>query len=223
MCGRYTITLEPAFFQQELALGKIPSEWKPRYNVAPTQNVPSVRNAETRDVEMLRWGLIPHWAKDTSIGYKLINARSETLREKPSFRDAFHKRRCLVLADGFYEWQKSSKDGRQKVPYRFTLKDEKPFAFAGLWELWRSGKDEEVLSCTIITCAANVVVSAIHNRMPVILDKDTCWRWLELQSMDALTGLLKPYPAEKMRAYPVSTRLNNPNEDDLQLIQPLAF
>ena len=223
MCGRYTITLEPAFFQQELALGKIPSEWKPRYNVAPTQNVPSVKNAETRDVEMLRWGLIPHWAKDTSIGYKLINARSETLREKPSFRDAFHKRRCLVLADGFYEWQKSSKDGRQKVPYRFTLKDEKPFAFAGLWELWRSGKDEEVLSCTIITCAANAVVSAIHNRMPVILDKDTCWCWLELQSMDALTGLLQPYPAEKMRAYPVSTRLNNPNEDDLQLIQPLAF
>ena len=223
MCGRYTITLKPAFFQQELALGKIPSEWKPRYNVAPTQNVPSVRNVETRDVEMLRWGLIPHWAKDTSIGYKLINARSETLREKPSFRDAFHKRRCLVLADGFYEWQKSSKDGRQKVPYRFTLKDEKPFAFAGLWELWRSGKDEEVVSCTIITCAANAVVSAIHNRMPVILDKDTCWRWLELQSMDALTGLLQPYPAEKMRAYPVSTRLNNPNEDDPQLIQPLAF
>ena len=223
MCGRYTITLEPAFFQQELALGKIPSEWKPRYNVAPTQNVPSVRNAETRDVEMLRWGLIPHWAKDTSIGYKLINARSETLREKPSFRDAFHKRRCLVLADGFYEWQKSSKDGRQKVPYRFTLKDEKPFAFAGLWELWRSGKDEEVLSCTIITCAANAVVSAIHNRMPVMLDKDTCWRWLAPQSVDELAELLKPYPAEKMRAYPVSTRLNNPNEDDLQLIQPLAF
>ena len=223
MCGRYTITLEPAFFQQELALGKIPSEWKPRYNVAPTQNVPSVRSGVTRDVEMLRWGLIPHWAKDTSIGYKLINARSETLREKPSFRDAFHKRRCLVLADGFYEWQKSSKDGRQKVPYRFTLKDEKPFAFAGLWELWRSGEKEEVVSCTIITCAANAVVSAIHNRMPVILDKDTCWCWLELQSMDALTGLLQPYPAEKMRAYPVSTRLNNPNEDDLQLIQPLAF
>ena len=223
MCGRYTITLEPAFFQQELALGKIPSEWKPRYNVAPTQNVPSVRNVETRDVEMLRWGLIPHWAKDTSIGYKLINARSETLREKPSFRDAFHKRRCLVLADGFYEWQKSSKDGRQKVPYRFTLKDEKPFAFAGLWELWRSGEKEEVVSCTIITCAANAVVSAIHNRMPVILDKDTCWRWLELQSIDALTDLLQPYPAEKMRAYPVSTRLNNPNEDDPQLIQPLAF
>ena len=223
MCGRYTITLEPAFFQQELALGKIPSEWKPRYNVAPTQNVPSVKNAETRDVEMLHWGLIPHWAKDTSIGYKLINARSETLREKPSFRDAFHKRRCLVLADGFYEWQKSSKDGRQKVPYRFTLKDEKPFAFAGLWELWRSGEKEEVVSCTIITCAANAVVSAIHNRMPVILDKDTCWRWLELQSIDALIELLKPYPAEKMRAYPVSTRLNNPNEDDPQLIQPLAF
>jgi len=223
MCGRYTITLEPAFFQQELALGKIPSEWKPRYNVAPTQNVPSVKNAETRDVEMLRWGLIPHWAKDTSIGYKLINARAETLREKPSFRDAFHKRRCLVLADGFYEWQKSSKDGRQKVPYRFTLKDEKPFTFAGLWELWRSGEKEEVVSCTIITCAANAVVSAIHNRMPVILDKDTCWRWLEPQSMDALIELLKPYPAEKMRAYPVSTRLNNPNEDDPQLIQPLAF
>lgn len=223
MCGRFTITLEPAFFQQELELGKIPSEWTPRYNTAPTQNIPVVRDPKTRDVDMFRWGLIPFWAKDESVGHKLINARSETLTEKPSFRNAFSKRRCLILADGFYEWQTSAQKGEQKVPYRFILKDEKPFTFAGLWESWRSSEGGEIQSCTIITCEANEIVGKIHNRMPVILDKANCWKWLEDGSDDELNSLLKPYPPEGMETYPVSTRVNNPRGDDPRLIQPISF
>jgi len=223
MCGRFTITLEPAFFQQELDLGKIPSEWIPRYNTAPTQNVPAVRDLNTRDVDMLHWGLIPYWAKDESIGYKLINARSETITEKPSFRSAFAKRRCLILADGFYEWQKTVPKGEQKVPYRFTLKGEQPFAFAGLWETWRPPDKNEIISCTIITCSANETVSKIHDRMPVILDKETCWQWLEDRPEIELTSLLKPYPSEGIEAYPVSTRVNNPREEDPQLVQPIKY
>lgn len=223
MCGRFTITLEPAFFQQELDLGKIPSEWIPRYNTAPTQEVPVVRDSNARDVDMLRWGLIPFWAKDESIGYKLINARSETLAEKPSFRSAFAKRRCLILADGFYEWQKAASKGGQKVPFRFMLKDKKPFTFAGLWESWQSPDKNEIISCTIITCEANEVVGKIHDRMPVILDKDNCWKWLEDSPEKDLTALLKPYPHEGMEAYTVSTRVNNPRIEDPQLIQPIPF
>lgn len=223
MCGRFTITLEPAFFQQELDLGKIPSEWIPRYNTAPTQNVPAVRDPGTRDVNMLRWGLVPFWAKDESIGYKLINARSETLAEKPSFRGAFAKRRCLILADGFYEWQKTVRKGEQKVPYRFTLKDKKPFTFAGLWESWRSPEEKEIISCTIITCEANETVGKIHDRMPVILDKENCWHWLEDRPEKELNALLKPYSPDRMESYPVSTRVNNPREEDPQLIQPIIF
>lgn len=223
MCGRFTITLEPAFFQQELDLGKIPSEWIPRYNAAPTQDVPVVRDPHARDVDMLRWGLIPFWAKDESIGYKLINARSETLAEKPSFRSAFTKRRCLILADGFYEWQKTGQKGDQKVPYRFTLKDEQPFTLAGLWESWRSPEKKEIYSCTIITCQANETVGKFHDRMPVILDKGNCWKWLEDKSEKDLTALLKPYSPDGMEAYPVSTRVNNPRVEDPQLVQPISF
>jgi len=223
MCGRFTITLEPAFFQQELDLGRIPSEWTPRYNAAPTQNVPIARNLETHDVEMVRWGLIPFWAKDESISYKLINARSETLVEKPSFRNAFEKRRCLIFSDGFYEWQKPTQKGGQNVPFRYLLKEGKPFAFAGLWESWKSPKDETILSCTIITCAANELVGKIHDRMPVILNKGNCWKWLEQRPMSELTSMLSPYPGEDMDAYPVSTRVNNPREEDEKLVEPINF
>lgn len=223
MCGRFTITLEPAFFQQEFDLGNIPSEWTPRYNVAPTQKIPVVKNFLTRDVEMLRWGLVPHWAKDLSIGYRLINARSETLSEKPSFRNAFEKRRCLVLADGFFEWQTPEKKGAAKTPYRFALKDGKPFAFAGLWETWHSPEKEEILSCTIITCEPNEMIAQVHNRMPVILDRENCWSWLEVKSQKELSDFLKPFPSEKMEFYPVSLNVNNPREENPGLIRPLSL
>ena len=221
MCGRFTITLEPAFFQQELDLGNMPSEWVPRYNAAPGQTIPVVNDAKSRDVAMFRWGLVPYWAKDISIGYKLINARSETLQEKPSFRNAFKNRRCLILADGFYEWQQPAAKGAPKAPFRFTLKDAKPFAFAGLWESWRSPDSEELHTCTIITCQPNDLLAQIHNRMPVILDRDNCWEWLSEKPENELANLLKPYPSEAMTGYPVSQMVNNPRVDDIQCIKPL--
>ena len=222
MCGRFTITLEPAFFQQELDLGKVPSEWTPRYNTAPSQDIPVVSNPVARDVVMLRWGLIPHWAKDPAIGSRMINARSETIQEKPSFRNAFKQRRCLILADGFYEWQKSSRRGVPKVPYYFQLADSAPFAFAGIWETWRSPEGEEVRTCSIITCPPNDLVSGVHNRMPVLLDKTMCWDWLADQPAHALQAMLAPYPAEKMRSHPVGLTVNNPRNDSRECIQPLS-
>ena len=221
MCGRFTITLEPAFFQQEFELGRTPSEWRPRYNVAPSQAVPAVMENENRDVHLLRWGLIPFWAKDMSIGMRMINARSETLQEKPSFRAAFRQRRCLILADGFFEWQKPATKSAPKSPYRFSLKDNKPFVFAGLWESWTSPENEEIRSCTIITCPPNELVERIHDRMPVILNSRTCWDWLQDRPLDVLAEMLKPYPADEMQAYPVSLLVKNPRVDDPQCIQPV--
>jgi len=221
MCGRFTITLEPAFFQQELDLGKVPSEWTPRYNIAPSQDIPVVTNPAARDIEIFRWGLIPHWAKDPAIGSRMINARSETIQEKLSFQNAFKQHRCLILADGFYEWQKSSQRGGPRAPTYFQLADGAPFTFAGIWEAWHSPEGETVRTCTIITCAPNDLVARVHKRMPVILDKTTCWDWLADQPADALQAMLAPYPAEKMRAHPVGLAVNNPRNDSAECVQPL--
>lgn len=222
MCGRYTITLDPANFQQEFDLNEMPAEWKPRYNVAPTQNVPTVINAESRAVKMMHWGLIPFWAKDKSIGQRMINARSETLREKPAFRTAFTQRRCLVLADGFFEWQRADPK-KPKVPLYFQLKDGKPFAFAGLWETWSETQETELLSCTIITCQPNDLVAQAHNRMPVILDSAHAWNWLEEKDPHALQIMLAPYPAGMMQAHAVGRYVNNPGFEGPETIQPLSF
>ncbi|MDO9546919.1 MAG: SOS response-associated peptidase [Pelolinea sp.] len=222
MCGRFTITLEPAFFQQELDLGKVLSEWTPRYNTAPSQNIPVVLDPTERDVEMLRWGLIPHWAKDPAIGNRMINARSETIQEKPSFRAAFKQRRCLILADGFYEWQKPAAKGSHKVPYYFQLTNGAPFAFAGIWEAWQEPEGDEVRSCSIITCPPNELVAQAHDRMPVILDKTTCWNWLSEQPANDLQAMLAPYPAEKMHAHPVGLTVNNPRNDSAECVRPLS-
>jgi len=221
MCGRFTITLEPAFFQQELDLGKVPSEWTPRYNTAPSQDIPAISNPASRDVVMLRWGLIPHWAKDPAIGSRMINARSETIQEKPSFKNAFKQRRCLILADGFYEWQKSSRRGVPKAPYYFQLADGAPFTFAGIWETWRSPEGEQVRTCSIITCPPNDLVAGVHNRMPVVLDKTMCWGWLADQSAHALQAMLTPYPADRMRSHAVGLTVNNPRNNTAECIQPL--
>lgn len=223
MCGRFTITLEPAFWQEEFELENVPGEWKPRYNVAPTQEVPVVASAQERQVQMMRWGLIPFWAKDKKIGYKLINARSETIEQKPSFKYAFSQRRCLIIADGFYEWQRPSRTGAPKVPYYFKLKNEKPFTFAGIWERWKDGQENEVLSCSIITCAPNSLVEPIHNRMPVVLDSSQCWAWLAEGETAALKALLKPHPAHAMQAYAVGRWINNPKVDKAECTLPLAY
>jgi putative SOS response-associated peptidase YedK len=221
MCGRFTITVNPDTMQQELGLVGMPDDYHPRYNVAPSQPVAVVADASNRQAEWMRWGLIPSWSKDAAIGNRLINARAETVAEKPSFRAAFSKRRCLILADGFYEWQKGAAPGGRSQPFHFRREDGKPFAFAGLWEFWRSPEGEEVRSCTIITCEANACVAPVHQRMPVLLSEKDLWNWLSLDQPDDLHKLLVPYPAERMVRHPVSTLVNRPELDQPDLIVPI--
>lgn len=232
MCGRFTLK-QPAeaiaavlasasSSKQTFDVEKLP-ELSAQYNIAPTQMVATVlSNAESdkREFHFLRWGLIPSWAKDMSMGAKLINARAETVAEKPAFRSAFKHRRCLVLADGFYEWQRI--DGK-KQPFYFGLQDGQPFCFAGLWEQWESPEKEKVVSCTILTTVANEVLKPIHDRMPVVLDKKYYDLWLDpqVQKPESLKELLHPYPASAMTAYPVSTLVNNPKYNNADCINSI--
>jgi putative SOS response-associated peptidase YedK len=200
--------------------------WPPRYNLAPTQGALAVRfNAETKErtLDVLRWGLIPFWAKDAEIGYSLINARAEGIDTKPSFREAFKTRRCIIPADGFYEWKKL--DAKTKQPYAIVPVGYEPFAFAGLWERWKdAASGETVLSCSIVTTEPSSITAPIHNRMPVILDRATWPVWLgEAPTERAeLLALLKPCPAERMRAYTVGARVGNVRNDDRSILEEVA-
>lgn len=222
MCGRFTLTEPDAgALLETFSLTHPPDPMPPRYNIAPTQGVATVVSEHdgSRVLRLMRWGLIPGWAKDPSIGARMINARSETLAEKPAFRNAFKRRRCLIVADGFYEWQKQPGG---KVPMFITLKDRQPFGFAGLYETWTEPESgASVITCTIVTGPANALIAPIHDRMPIILPLDAYDLWLDPQEMNTarLTGLLKPYPAEAMAAYPVSARVNTPTFDDPGLIE----
>lgn len=232
MCGRYSITSPVEALRQLFLFEELPN-LQPRYNVAPTQEVPAVRLAKPdddggdedrtqepqRSLVMLRWGLIPFWAKDAKIGYKTINARAETVAEKPAFREAFKKRRCLILADGFYEWR-GAKDAKQA--FRVTLADGGPFAFAGLWESWRDKTAEQrIESCTIIVTDANDYLSAVHKRMPVILTPDDHAAWLDpTAEPEALKALLRPLPSEAVTATPVSSHVNKVANDDPRCLEP---
>ncbi len=171
MCGRFTLTIDPAHLQEAFPWAVIPNDLTPRFNIAPSQPVAVIPNTGEKIVSMYKWGLIPSWSKDPSIGDRMINARSESLAEKPSFRNAYRRRRCLILADGFYEW-KPSLGNKSKQPILIRLKDNIPFAFAGLWEHWTAPDGSEILSCTIITTQPNSLLESIHNRMPVILHPD---------------------------------------------------
>ncbi|MHC1784655.1 MAG: SOS response-associated peptidase [Anaerolineaceae bacterium] len=222
MCGRFTITLDGSDLQDELAIAEVPPDWRPRYNAAPTQPIGVVADLTTRKMEWMRWGLIPFWAKDMSIGVMMINARAETILEKPSFRQAFHKRRCIIPADGFFEWQKNANKKIPSVPHYFTMKDHKPFAFAGLWEIWCSPVGEEIRSCTIITTSANELLRPIHDRMPVILAREECWKWLEPAEPTVLTRMLKPFDPARMEAVLVGRSVNNAGYDSAENILPLA-
>ena len=198
-----------------------PPNLPPRYNVAPTQNVPIVRrpkDTDGRELVLARWGLIPSWAKDTKIGYRTINARAETVAEKPSFREAFKRRRCLVVADGFYEWQKQP--GGKKQPYFISAASDGPLAFAGLWETWKDPEGDRVESCTIIVTEANDLLRPIHDRMPVILQPGDFDPWLDAPPQDAQT-MLKPFAGD-MTLYPVSSRVNNVRNDDPSCIEKLT-
>ena len=222
MCGRFTLTIDPEDLREELDLGFMPTEIHPRYNVAPTQPVAVVVEPTQRKVELFQWGLVPSWAKDVTIGSRLINARSETLIEKPAFRKAFERRRCLILADGFYEWAKPGEKVTRKTPYYFHLNSHKPFMFAGLWEFWRSPEGKELRTCTIITCPANEQIAQFHDRMPVILSVEARWKWLEPRAkIPDLNPYLVPYPNGEINYYPVSPLVNNPAAEDAACIQPV--
>ena len=223
MCGRFAQTATPEVIAQQFNITNTPL-FTPRYNIAPSQPIAAIRidpDTTTRTLVMLRWGLIPSWAKDPKIGNQCINAKAETVAVKPSFRSAFKKRRCLVVATGFYEWQVQ---GHAKQPMWIGLKDHRPFAFAGLWEQWQPPDGAVIESCTIITTEPNDLMAPIHNRMPVILAPSSYDQWLDpaFQRIEPLNALLRPYPSEELTAYPVSTLVNNPRHDVPQCLEPVS-
>jgi putative SOS response-associated peptidase YedK len=223
MCGRYSLTTAPEAMRRLFRIEGALLNLEPRYNIAPTQMAPVIRMREEggNGLAMMRWGLVPSWSKEgPASGYSTINARAETVADKPAYRAAFRDRRCLVPADGFYEWKKI---GREKQPYRFTMTDGSPFVFAGLWERWREPAGGDLLSFTIIVTSANDLVANVHDRMPVILDADAASTWLGGGSREAMQALLQPFPADRMSATPVSRRVNSPANDDPGVIEPVAI
>ncbi len=223
MCGRFTLTADLAALQDAFPfLVEIPKHLAPRYNIAPTQPIAVIPNDRQNKLDFFVWGLIPSWAKDPSMGSRLINARAETLAEKPSFRTAYKRRRCLVLADGFYEWT-TVPGQKAKVPHYIQLESKEPFAFAGLWETWNAPDGSIVKSATIITTEPNKMMAKLHNRMPVILPPNVYEAWLNTEEKKAeeLNPLLKPYPAEEMMHYPVSRSVNSPANDVPECIVPV--
>ena len=220
MCGRFTLRSSPRAIAEAFGLSELPV-LQPRYNIAPTQAVATIRLKDgARQLSFLHWGLVPSWADHPTIGNWMINARAETVAEKSPFRSAFKKHRCLVVADGFYEWKQ---EGRAKQPFLIRLKDERPFAFAGLAEHWHRG-DQTIDSCTIITTEPNELMADIHDRMPVILSPEYYDLWLdpEFEGKEKLRTLLRPYPADEMTAYAVSTVVNNPRNENPACVEPLA-
>jgi putative SOS response-associated peptidase YedK len=218
MCGRFAQRTDPKRVAKWFGVDDVP-ELEPRYNIAPTQEILGVSETEDgREMTFYKWGLIPSWAKDTSMGARLINARSETVREKPAFRQAFKQRRCIIPADGFYEWQRT--EGR-KQPFFFQMRDESPFGFAGLWEQWKGEEGQVINSCTILTTTANEVLRPVHDRMPVILHPDDYSLWLDhdVRKLEMVEDLLRPYPADEMASYPVSTLINSPRSQGERLIE----
>ena len=223
MCGRYRLSRRKQLIQQYFDTAE-EVDWEPRYNIAPSQQVGIVRQDRIkpeRHLSLARWGLIPFWAKDPNIGFKTINARSETAPSKPAFREAFRTRRCLVPADGFYEWQRS---GKAKQPFHFGMGDDSLFAFAGLWDRWKDPTRQVVESCSILTTTPNALLADVHNRMPAILSPENYDLWLDpgLERVNAVTELLSPFDARLMKRYPVSTRVNFVKNDDPDCAVPLA-
>lgn len=215
MCGRYGYTnKKKEVIMKKFRLKQIEFDLVPRYNICPGQDVPVILNSDADKLTLARWGLIPSWAKDEKIGYKMINARSETIFEKPSFRNSIKKKRCLILADCFYEWKK---DDTIKRPHCMRLKTKETFAFAGIWDCWH----DELVTCSIITCQANSLLQSIHDRMPVILSDDEIDKWMKEANPDAIQEMLKPLDPEVMEAYEISTLVNSPSNTGCEIINPL--
>jgi putative SOS response-associated peptidase YedK len=217
MCGRFSLTVTEAELNERFELTGGTAPYVSRYNCAPTQMLAVVTNENPQQLNYLKWGLIPSWAKEISIGNKMINAKAETILQRPSFRIPFMRRRCLVPSDGFYEWKS---DG-DKIPYRIFLKNQRLFSFAGLWDRWHDSNGEFIDSFTIITTSANEFMKAIHERMPVILHPKDEKTWLENKDTGMLSSLLTPYDSDAMEAYAVSTLINSPRNDNPQVIEKI--
>jgi putative SOS response-associated peptidase YedK len=216
MCGRYRLSKRKQVIEEYFDTAPWEDDWSPRYSIAPTQRVPVIRQhpkQAVRQVSLMKWGLIPHWSKDPSIATSTINAKSETAASKPAFRDPLKLRRCLIPADGFYEWKRM---GRVKQPYCFEVNKGELFAFAGIWDGWKDATGQWVKSCSILTTTPNSLTATVHDRMPVILDPDSYDLWLDptLTNVKAISELLMPYDARLMRCYPLSTRINHVDNDD---------
>jgi len=223
MCGRYTLTTRKQDLAAELALDPgIVLDLEPRWNIAPTQEVPILLKDAGIRMALFRWGLVPPWAKDPTVGSRLINARSETLSERASFRDALRERRCLVLADGFYEWQPGA-PGRPKVPHYIRLKSRRPFTFAGLWARWRGKAGRDLYTCTIITGDSNELVGRIHSRMPIVIPPENRDAWLDPEHREAesLLALLRAADPSEMEMFPVSRRVNSPHHEGPECVEPV--
>ncbi len=223
MCGRFTLVTDPEKLTSRFQLQEIPFDLKPRYNIAPGQPIPAIlADGGRRRIGQLRWGLVPSWAQDEKIGYKMINARAETLQEKPAFRRLFERKRCMIPADGFYEWKQMD---RGKQPMRITMRDGEQFAFAGLFDTWTSSAGQKLHTCTIITTRPNEVVADIHDRMPVILRQEDEDLWLDRERFDPelLRSLLVPFDPREMRAYPVSSLVGNPKNDVPECIEEVSW
>jgi putative SOS response-associated peptidase YedK len=223
MCGRYRLSRRKQIIEEYFETAPWDDDWSPRYNIAPTQPVPVIRQhpkEPIRELSLMRWGLIPSWSKDSSCAARMINARSETANTKPAFRDSLNSRRCLIPADGFYEWQKTAKS---KQPYCFEVNDGELFAFAGLWDRWKDASSKWLTTCSILTTTPNALTSAVHDRMPVILDPDGCDVWLDpgMTNVAAASELLKPCDARLMRCFAVSSRVNHVANDDEECSAPV--
>lgn len=216
MCGRYVLSATPEQLQQEFNLAELPTI-ESRYNIAPSQPMAIITNDAPQELTLVKWGLVPHWSKDPAIGNKMINARSETAAEKPSFRASFKYRRCLIPATGFYEWQKTDNG---KIPQYIYLQDEPVFSFAGLWSVWTDPEGGELWTATILTTDANQKIKPLHHRMPVILPRESRELWLDKEADPAaLQSLMKPYADDEIDYYPVSKAVNKPANDNPTLIE----
>lgn len=215
MCGRFQLSVKGRHISERFNVELFDEFYKPNYNLAPSQKLPVITNEEPEKVSFLKWGLIPFWAKDPKIGYKLINTRAETISDKPSFKNAFRKRRCLIPANGFYEWKKDA----NKTPYRIFLKSEELFAMAGIWETWKDGEGKPIHTFSIITTEPNHLMQGIHNRMPAILPREFEHAWLKENDEFTLKSLLKPFDDELMDCYPISKRVNSPANNDSEIAE----
>jgi putative SOS response-associated peptidase YedK len=225
MCGRYRLSRRKQLVEEYFDSAPWEDDWNPRYNIAPTQPVPVIRQNPkelVREFSLMRWGLIPSWAKDPSGSASMINARAETAGTKPAFRDALKSRRCLIPADGFYEWKR---DGKTKQPFCFEVNQGQLFAFAGVWDRWKDPNGNWIKTCSILTTTPNAVTSAVRDRMPVILDPDSYELWLDpgMTKVEAVSDLLRPCDALQMRCFPVSTRINHVAHDDEACSAPVEL